>query len=237
MKYYRLSPKHTISVHKKGDLSEHQILQCNEHYSNFIVRYYKKSGRELLTNPFENITFETGKRNIDIYRDLFAVRGFIVSTRFRDVLTNHKLPRYSLFDKIKYMSGNIFKDDLSYIHFFESCFDFVDFSRSRFALTPSEDRSYILNVVDDVHQFKIVEEVAITSLVDFEEKKARFSKEKLTLIFLDMCLPNYQDYDLITLYYFSESDIYISENLRNTLDRNRIKGCYYAFPHFKFSCW
>ena len=234
MKYHRVYLQRSIKVEK---ITQGQELRCIQFKDRF-TEPFQRSGLLPTFNPYDGVLFNIGKRRSDAYKDLFHGRGFITSPKLTAILKESALPGHVFFDNINCLSGSEQVNNYSYLNIYESSLDSIDFDRSLFVLTDADDRSYIGNIVDGVHKFKVIEdEIRVKDFHELEQLERVMMKKNRTLLQPSvLCLPKHIDHDIVTMYYYTTNFYLLSDRLVNKLKKSRIKGFDYVYPHFRIGC-
>lgn len=222
----------------KNSLSAEQEAKFTSFKEAYFKPYFGRSGVLPAFNPYEGFNFDLGRSIVQVYRDLYYGRGFIASAKLSELLKKLKTPSYAIFNDFKCMSnGKETTNPYYYIHFYESCFDQVDYERSEFILTKAENKDFLANVRGGVNYFTpLGDPVDIENQSHFVRMQKLYAKEKIYVHPQKLAIPSFCNYDLITLYFFSEKYIFFSEKLLELISLNNIHGFDFTTPHYNFTC-
>lgn len=207
-------------------------------------------------NPLEKAIFDTRQGPFDIY-DLSYVlgicRGFLISSKLKTILQEFTLCNHVIFDNIKYTFKGELRNDISFIYFYQDFSDNIDYVKSSFyaetnssvytnenPIKTKEDGTFtIINPVKRQEVIVVEDPVKIASYDDYERKRLLYGKEKRLIIRKkSICCPEAMKYDIFTMMKYPVSrSVFVSENLQQRLEKEKIKGVEYAANmKFKFFC-
>jgi hypothetical protein len=204
-------------------------LHINKYYDTYIKDFQFKSGPKPEFNPWEYSTFKTGKTLKDVYSTWGKIqKGFFISKRFKDFLSSFDIGEHLVFDDIKYFNGSEFKDDMSWISFYEDYWNCLDFNHSKFVLYDRTESSY----KEDGSENYIKNNITFK---DMEE----YNKELLNLQRTNLNIRCYKGYintklDLFPLFHISSSTFIVSDRFSLRAKNEKFKGIEFFDSLFAF---